>query len=46
MVLVGLLIIAVGLMALMVLGVSGIRRKLPVPMPAASPDAQRPDTEA
>jgi hypothetical protein len=39
MVLIGLIIIAV---VLMVLGVSGIRWKLPVPMPAAGPDRAAP----
>ena len=42
MVLIGLIIIAVVLMALMALGVSGIQRKLPVPMPAAGPDRAAP----
>ena len=37
MVLIGLIIIAVVLMALMVPGVPGIQRKLPAPMPAAGP---------
>ena len=46
MVLVGLIIIAVVLMALTVPGVPGIRWKLPVPMPAAGPDRAAPDTEA
>jgi hypothetical protein len=39
---IGLIIVAVVLMALMVLGVSGIRWKLPVPMPAAGPDRAAP----
>jgi hypothetical protein len=39
MVLISLIIIAV---ALLVLGVSGIRCKLPVPMPAAGPDLGAP----
>jgi len=38
----GLIIIAVVLMALMVPGVPGIRWKLPVPMPAAGPDRAAP----
>jgi hypothetical protein len=42
MVLIGLILIAVVLMALMVLGVSGIQWKLPVPMPAAGPDRAAP----
>jgi len=37
MVLIGLIIIAVVLMALTVLGVPGIQWKLPTPMPAARP---------
>jgi hypothetical protein len=40
MVLIGLIIIAVVLMALMVPGVSSIRWKLPVPIPAAGPDRE------
>jgi hypothetical protein len=44
MVLIGLIIIAVVLMALMLPGMPGTRWKLPVPMPAAGPDGQRPDT--
>jgi hypothetical protein len=43
MVLIGLIIIAVVLMALMV---PGIRWKLPVPMPAQARTGQRPDTGA
>ena len=39
MVLIGLIIIAVVLMALMV---PGIQRRLPVPMPAAGPDRAAP----
>jgi len=39
MVLIGLIIIAVVLLALMV---PGIQRKLPVPMPAAGPDRAAP----
>jgi hypothetical protein len=46
MVLIGLIIIAVALMALMLPGMPGTRWKLPVPMPAARPDGQRPDTQA
>jgi hypothetical protein len=42
MVLIGLIIIAAVLMALMVLGMSGMRWKLPVPMPAAGPDRAAP----
>jgi hypothetical protein len=42
MVLIGPIIIAVVLMALMVPGVPGIRWKLPVPMPAAGPDRAAP----
>ena len=42
MVLIGLIIIAVVLMALTVPGVPGIRWKLPVPMPAAGRTGQRP----
>jgi hypothetical protein len=41
MVLIGLIIIAVVLMALMVPGMPGTRWKLPVPMPAAGPDRER-----
>ena len=41
MVLIGLIIIAV-MLTLMVPGVSGIRWKLPVPMPAAGPDRAAP----
>jgi len=43
MVLIGLIVVAVVLMALVVPGVSGIQGKLPVLMPAAGPDGQRPD---
>jgi hypothetical protein len=46
MVLISLIIIAVVLMALMLPGMPGTRRKLLVPMPAARPDGQRPDTQA
>ena len=42
MVLIGLIIIAVVLMALTVPGVPGIQWKLPVPMPAAGPDRAAP----
>jgi hypothetical protein len=42
MVLIGLIIIAVVLMALMVRGVLGIRLKLPAPMPAEGPDRAGP----
>ena len=42
MVLIGLIIIAVVLMALMVPGVPGIQRKLPARMPAAGPDRAAP----
>jgi hypothetical protein len=42
MVLIGLIIIAVVLMALLVPGVSGSRWKLPEPMPAAGPDRAAP----
>jgi len=42
MVLIGLIIIAVALMALMMPGVPGIQRKLPAPMPAAGPHRAAP----
>ena len=42
MVLIGLIIIAVVLMALLVLGVPGIQWRLPAPMPAAGPDRAAP----
>jgi hypothetical protein len=46
MVLIGLIIIAVVLMALRGPGPPGIQRKLPAPMPAAGRTGQRPDAEA
>ena len=46
MVLIGLISIAVLLMALGVPEMPGIHRKLPAPMPAAGRTGQRPDTEA
>ena len=42
MLIIGLIIIAVVLMALMALMVPGIQWKLPVPMPAAGPDRAAP----
>jgi hypothetical protein len=42
MALIGLIIIAVALMALIVPGVPGMQWKLPVPMPAAGPDRAAP----